>query len=96
MIRGFAFFSVLFVASLLLSPAWLFALLPQPCKLWVVRRWTNQLWSRTTILLTALFFVLCSWLIYSAPRDLRQGGKEEAPKGPGSNLLVSAGASASR
>jgi len=78
-IRGFVFLSVLLVASLLLSPGWFLAFLPQRYQLWVVRRWTDELFTRVTVLLTTLLVALCGWLVLSASRRYSETDRD----GPG-------------
>jgi len=67
-IRGLAFFGVLFIASLFLSPGWVLAFMPRDSQIWVVRRWTDRLWTRMTILLSVIFVALCAWLMHSINR----------------------------
>ena len=86
--RGIIFFGILLTASLLLSPTGFFPLLPREWKLWIVRRWTDKLWTRVGIVIGAVFVALCSWLTYSAPPDVREMDREHAQKLPASNILI--------
>lgn len=63
-IRGFAFFGLLFVTSLLLSPGALLAVVPREFQVWVVRNWTTVR-TRAVIGLAVAFAGLSIWLIYS-------------------------------
>ncbi|HLJ51045.1 MAG TPA: hypothetical protein VKU01_33790 [Bryobacteraceae bacterium] len=74
--RGFVFLSLLFVASLLLSPDSFLALMPQRCQLWIVRRWTAQRNGRLTLLLITVFMLLSGWLFFGDSRRVPQTGSK--------------------
>lgn len=74
--RGIAFFGVVFIASLFLSPGWVLAFMPRGWQTWAVRRWTDRLWARMTILLTAIFVTLSAWLICSVHRNTPDNDRE--------------------
>ena len=77
-IRGLAFFGILFIASVLLSPGVFFTFLTHRRQAWVVRRWTNQLEAQSTILLTGLPIALLGWLVYNSHRDLLEKEQKQA------------------
>lgn len=62
-LRGVAFFGLLFIASLFLSPGWVLALLPREWQLWAIRRWTHKHWNHAAIVLATAFFALGAWLV---------------------------------
>ena len=94
--RGIVFFGVLVAASVLLSPTGLFALLPPQWKLWMVRRWSEQLFRRAMMLLATLFFALCTWLVGSVPQDRHENATHTQGKISVLDLSMQAGKSAPR
>jgi len=67
-IRGIAFFGMLFLASFLLSPDLFLSRLSPRHQTWVVRRWTKEGWGRLTVGLAILVVILCTWLIHRVPQ----------------------------
>ena len=66
-IRGLVCFGILFVASFLLWPELFLRTFTHRQQLWIVRRLTKFHWKAITVLATAVFFTLTTWLVLAKP-----------------------------
>ena len=91
-IRGLVCFGILFVASFLLWPELFLRAFTHRQQLWVVRRLTKFHWTAVTVLATALFFALTTWLVLAKPssadEQARAGMRQDFRTGPSHKLTT--------